>query len=54
MGREEFSGSSEVRYAEPTCLEIARSSPYALLVTWQRIQSPLPALAKMIAGRSFD
>ena len=22
MGREEFSGSSEVRYAEPTCLEI--------------------------------
>jgi hypothetical protein len=33
---------------------IAAGSPYGLLVIWQRIQSPRPASAKHIAGRTFD
>jgi hypothetical protein len=31
----------------------AVGSPYGLLVTWQRIQSPRPASAETAAGRSF-
>src|ERR1017187_2675787 len=32
---------------------MASASPYALLVTWHRIQSPRPAPARTAAGRSF-